>query len=361
MDNALQSALQGKNSKALQTISEIYYDPVGGFQNVARTLAAAQRVDKSIRRSDVLDFMNSQKQPQLTQRAKGYNSFIPQQQGQQMQFDLAFAKRFPGKSPYKYAFIAIDSFSKKLAVIPQKTKESSETAASLDKAIEQLGVPATAMFDEGTEFKDAFKRRLAYYQISGRSTRKHALFAERVIRTMKEKLLKRMEAMKNNRWDQLVDVVVKQYNSEEHSAIGMPPNDATRLENHTSALESMKSRAKNNRKYADINVGDSVRLLQKPEGNRASYRIAEEGWTRVMFRVLDKTPSDDGIEYTLENQTRTFLRHEMQLVTGNAEPSEEMREGMLRRLQNTFPDTRQPAPAPTLKRLRRLRPDQVVS
>ena len=191
-----------KSERSIQreTVGKVYYDPITGFQNIERTLAAARKLDNTVTREDVYGFLKSQTETQLATKRR-YNSYVPQQAGHQMQFDLAFASRFPGRSPYKYALIAIDSFSKKLAVIPQKTKTASETAQSLDKAIDKLGVPATAMMDDGSEFKDAFKRRLQWYQIEGLTTRKHALFAERVIRTFKEKLLKRMQAMKLNRWE----------------------------------------------------------------------------------------------------------------------------------------------------------------
>jgi hypothetical protein len=341
------------------TIRKIYYNPIDGFQNQARTLTAARRVDPDIKASDVRDFLRKQTATQM-QTKRGDNSFIPQQKGVQMQFDLAFASRFPGSSPYKYAFIAIDIFSKKLAVIPQKTKEASETADSLDEAIKQLGVPVTSMSDEGTEFQGIFKARLRYYQIEGLTTRKHALFAERVIRTFKEKLLKRMEAMNIRRWDQLVPAVVKQYNSEEHAAVKMEPNEAEHVENHDVARENMKKRAKHNNRYDPINVGDEVRLLKKPEGNRASYRIGEDAFTRVTFAVTDKQSTTNGVAYTLENQQRAFLRHEIKLVTGSDAATKEEQDAMLERLNASFDNARDaPQPAPGFRRLRRLTREQV--
>ena len=315
-----------------QTISKVYYDPVTGFQNLARTLQAVQKIDKTIERQDVKDFMERQKETQFKPETK-QNSFVPLQAGHQMQFDLAFASRFPGKSPYKYALIAIDSFSKKLAVIPQKTKTASETAEALDKAIAKLGIPATAMMDEGSEFKDAFRRRLDYYKIEPLTTRRHAIFAERVIRTFKEKITKRMESLKLSRWDELVDAVTQQYNSEVHEATNMTPLQADEIENHDKAYDRMRKRAKMNRKYDPISVGDEVRLLRKPEGGRAAYRVGEDAWTRVTFKVLKIEPTENGTSYTLENQPRKHLRHEIKLVKGSEEPSEELRNAMVRRLE----------------------------
>ena len=340
-----------KEQEIAKTISKVYYDPLTGFQNLARTLVAAQKIDKSIEREDVKQFLERQKETQFRPQTK-QNSFIPQQAGHQMQFDLAFASRFPGKSPYKYALIAIDSFSKRLAVIPQKTKTAAETADALDKAVEKLGIPATAMMDDGSEFKDAFKRRLLYYKIEPLTTRRHAIFAERAIRTLKEKITKRMEALKLSRWEQLVDAVTNQYNSEVHNATGMTPLEADKVENHDEAYESMKRRGKTNRKYEPISVGDDVRLLKKPEGNRAHFRVGEDAWTRLSFKVLKIEPTENGTAYTLEHQPRKYLRHEVKLVKGSEEPSEELREEMLKRVMGE--DVSVEAPPREFKRLRRI-------
>ena len=109
-------------------------------------------------------------------------------------------------------------------------------------------------------------------------SRKHALFAERVIRTFKEKLLKRMHAMKLNRWEDLIDVVVTQYNAEVHAATGMTPEKADLIENHDEAWESMAKRAKHNMKYETIKVGRSDCLRKR----RATERAIE--WGRTLGR-----------------------------------------------------------------------------
>ena len=212
------------------------------------------------------------------------------------------------------------------------------------------------MMDDGSEFKDAFRRRLQYYKIEPLTTRRHAIFAERAIRTFKEKNTKRMEALKLSRWDELVDAVTKQYNSEAHEATGMTPLQADKIENHDKAYDSMKQRAKMNRKYDPISVGDDVRLLKKPEGNRAHFRVGEDAWTRVAFKVLKVEPTENGTAYTLEHQPRKYLRHEVKLVKGSEEPSEELRDEMVKRLagEEEAP-MREEAPPREFIRLRRIR------
>jgi hypothetical protein len=80
-----------------KTIAKVYYDPLKGFQNLGRTLEAVRKIDKSIKREDVKQFLERQEETQFRPQTK-QNSFVPQQAGHQLQFDLAFASHFPRKS-----------------------------------------------------------------------------------------------------------------------------------------------------------------------------------------------------------------------------------------------------------------------
>ena len=149
-----------------------------------------------------------------------------------------------------------------------------------------------------------------------------------------------MNAMSLRRWDHLVEVVVNQYNNEKHSSTGMTPEEANKSENHDKALKRMESRAKHNLVRPKINVGDTVRLLKKPEGNRASFRVGEDAWTRTTFKVLQIESTENGNTFTLEHQTKKFLRHEIKLVTGNERPSEQLEDEMITKLNATFDNKR---------------------
>ena len=46
--------LKEKEQEIAKTIGKVYYDPLTGFQNLARTLAAAQKINKSIERENVV-------------------------------------------------------------------------------------------------------------------------------------------------------------------------------------------------------------------------------------------------------------------------------------------------------------------
>ena len=91
--------------------------------------------------------------------------------------------------------VAIDSFTKKTAAVPVKSKDAPAVARAWDEVLQKLGIPANVYVDAGTEFKGALsKQKLDFYDIDKQITRGHAYFAERVIRTLKEGVLRRLSA-----------------------------------------------------------------------------------------------------------------------------------------------------------------------
>ena len=60
------------------------------------------------------------------------------------------------------------------------------------KVKSELGIPAHIYSDDGKEFKKEFREALEYWDINKLVTRGHAHFAERMIRTLKEAILRRI-------------------------------------------------------------------------------------------------------------------------------------------------------------------------
>jgi hypothetical protein len=301
-------------------LRKVYYDPDTGFGNHAETLEEALKFDNTMTHEDVRDFMRAQKVTQF-RPVRGKNSYVPPEALFQIQFDVAYMDRVSA-GPFKYALIAIDAFSKKLAVIPQRTRTAETTAESLKKVLQELGLPAYALTDDGSEFKRDFKDLLDYYDIPQRVTRGHAIFAERVIRTVKEALVKRVEAV-GGQWNKYIPTVVQRYNKKKHSATGMSPDDAMKHENRTPIRKRLESIAKTSKKHPQLKIGDQVRVFKKPAFG-ASYRVTEDAWSRTVFSVASIKRTDMGNVYTLnESQNQTYMRNELLRITGpDAPPAE---------------------------------------
>ena len=299
-----------------RTISSIYYSVSGGFGSIADTLRRAKEVDVSITRADVKRFLDKQAVRQR-KKPRRYNSYVPAGRLEQIQIDLAdFGK---ARARFRYGLVAIDSFTKHLAVIPINNKTSATTAGVLDLVIERVGMPATALTDEGGEFQAAFAERLDFYEIDHVVTRTPPIFVERVIRTIKEHLESRMVAMNTRAWHTMIDAVVTKYNDDIHTAIKMTPLQATLLENQWAVKMNIMARAKRNRVYPDLKTGDNVKVIRKP-GKYAEFKAGFVNWTEDVYKIESIAYEHGARMHKLEGRERPLLRHELLKVEGAERP-----------------------------------------
>ena len=193
-----------------QTIKAVYEDPRTGFGSIDLTWRLARARDRTITRQEVASYINGLR-VQRDRPQRGYNSYVPPLPMHQLQIDLADMKAF-GAVPYPYMFVAVDAFTKKVSAIPLKDKKASNTAQGLRKVISELGIPAHIYSDDGTEFKKEFREALEYWDINKLVTRGHAYFAERMIRTLKEAILRRIAAGVGRRgqWHLLLPDIISQ-------------------------------------------------------------------------------------------------------------------------------------------------------
>ena len=215
--------------------------------------------------------------------------------------------------------VAIDSFSKKVAALPLKDRLSTTTATAMRTIIDSLGIPAQVYSDDGAEFKKEFKQLLDDWSIDKQITRGHAFFVERVIRTIKEAILRRLErgVGRRGQWHLLLPDIIAQINNRTHTATGVTPNEAYGdPAKADQAWNSMKSRAKETAEpRALIQAGDRVRIRLKPQEARASYRVNELKWSEKVYRVQSIQHSGSGPRYRLEGWPETLVRRDIRKVS----------------------------------------------
>lgn len=211
------------------------------------------------------------------------------------------------------ALVAVDVFSKLASVQPLASKRPADTAKALDRVVEELGVPATVMTDEGGEFEGAFAERLRYYDTQHLLQRPHAYFAERFVRTLKEWLLKRRRAFGGS-WVENLPAVMRRYNvAVEHSATGMTPAEAAKDDNRERVHGALEGRRKKpRREVVQLKEGDMVRYLLKP----TRRRFDTVDWSRTVHAVEGTEVAADGSTlYRIANappkRREGFLRHEL--------------------------------------------------
>ena len=144
-------------------------------------------------------------------------------------------------------------------------------------------------------------------------TRGHPAFAERFIPTFKDKLFKRIENDEKNRkpyiqWIDYIDETMVTYNYKDvHSATGLTPNKARDKDNEFKSKLNISMKAKKERIYPTLEVGDRVKILRKKaitEKERTSHFLQGEYTVEAIDTKLNQQ------YYTLEGYNRP-MRHEL--------------------------------------------------
>jgi hypothetical protein len=183
-------------------------------------------------------------------------------------------------------------------------------------------MPLKLQTDQGTEFlyrglQSYLKgKRITFFTLK---SDKKAAIAERVIRTLKEKIYRYMEEKNSERYIDVLPDLVASYNDTYHKSIKMAPSEVTEA-NEGEVLENLYGDAwasDKKKKKPKFKVGDFVRI-SKVKG------VFEKGyvgnWTEEIFIVdLVKTSAIPQVMYKLRDWNGdklegSFYDKELQLV-----------------------------------------------
>lgn len=232
------------------------------------------------------------------------------------QIDLAEMRPYSKQnSGHNYILVVIDVFSKMLWTRPLKDKTANMVESAVKHVFKSSGrKPQNLQSDNGKEFYNAkFHSLMKVNNINHYSTfsTTKAAVAERVIRTLKEKLYKKFSLQGSYNWINILDQVTYEYNNTKHSVIKMKPINVTKkVEKHL--LNSVYSHIKivGKQKYK---VNDVVRI-SKHKG------VFEKGftpnWSTELFKII-KVKLSNPVVYYLEDMENnpikgTFYAEELQ-------------------------------------------------
>ena len=201
---------------------------------------------------------------------------------------------------YKYILIVIDCFSKYLWMQPIRNKTGPEVSKVLTVILRnsEKRIPKNLQTDHGKEFYNkTFQKLMQQYKIrhySVYSTMK-ASIAERVIRTVKEKLFKMFNLYGSYKWTHLLQTIASLYNNTKHRTIGRKPVEVTKnvetlllrtVYNHVKVAEKGK-----------FKVGDVVRISKYKHAFEKGYT---PNWSTELFKVI-KVCITNSFTYHLED------------------------------------------------------------
>ena len=156
----------------------------------------------------------------------------------------------------------------------------------------------------------------AYVESEGRivQDKRPPCFCRAFFKTFKDKLCKRVENDEQNKktniqWIDYIDEIVLTYNNKDvHSATGQTPYKARDTDNEFKSRLNIAMKAKKQRLYPELSVGDKVKIKRKKattEKERTSHFLKGEYTVESIDEKLNQT------YYTLEGYNRPLLRHEL--------------------------------------------------
>lgn len=315
-------------------LEEIYSDPAqpGSFTSadkLQRTLKKLKNV--SVKLQSIKEWLKSKDtytKHRVARTVFKRNPIIAPYKNAQWQGDLADVSNLASKNEgIRYLLVMIDVVSKFVWVEPLKTKQGKVVLEGLKNIFDRAGAkPERMQTDEGKEFLDSGVQEylktndIRFFTVK---SDKKAAIAERVIRTLKEKLYRYMHEAHTKRYIDVLQDLVTSYNNTYHSSIKMAPSEVSDktegevLKNlygymwETDLIDEKKTEHK-----LKLKEGDFVRISRVKGPFKKGYI---GNWTEEIFIVDQAKGRVPKVMYKLkdwggEKIEGSFYTEEVQLV-----------------------------------------------
>ena len=208
----------------------------------------------------------------------------------------------------RFILVVIDCFSKMLYAEPVKRKNADYMSMAFKKIFENLNFfPNSIITDRGLEFYNLQVQKIFdHYGVNHYSTKTKtkwkASMAERVIRTIKNRLEKYFYSTKTHKWIDFLPQLVKNYNSTPHRTIGMAPDQVT-FENSPAIYKHV---------FGDSNLvvkprlkkGDRVRILIDKTIFDKGYN---QNWSDQIYKIKSVHQRAGVVWYKIEDLDNNIL------------------------------------------------------
>jgi hypothetical protein len=250
------------------------------------------------------------------------------------QFDadlIVIPKYAAANDGIQYLLVAIDVFSRFVWVVPLKNKTGPLVKAAFSKIFRQGRKPRRIRTDRGSEFtnhiiREFFESEKVNVTLYYTSNEKQANFAERVIKTLKTKIMRYMTKAKTDRYIDVLSAIVKSYNAMEHKGINEAPVNITEENEKKHWWDMYWPREPYDKKVKKImrrkiqftfNIGDLVRITKTREALQREY---DARWTGEIFKIVARhvrqgIPIYKITDLSDEKLEGTFYQSELQKVT----------------------------------------------
>ena len=168
--------------------------------------------------------------------------------------------------------------------------------------------------DEKAIASSDFKQYVEDEGIELYRTRGHPAFAERFIRTFKDKLFKRVEVDEKkgkeniDSTDYILEIMLTYSNKDVHSSTGQTPNEPRKDKNEYKSVMNVSMKAKKEKLYPELKVGDEVKIIRKkPSRKKKTSHFLKGEYT--VEEITTKLKQQN--YYKLTDYPRPLMRHDI--------------------------------------------------
>jgi hypothetical protein len=203
---------------------------------------------------------------------------------------------------YKFIFVIIDCFTRYTWAVPMKSITANSAWDALTKVInESKRRPDNLWVDQGSEFignrKKLDNMGIVMYHTYNQGK---SVMAERMHRTIREKLGRRMTEVNTQRWVDLLPEIMKEYNERDiHSAIRMTPKEASNLDDGRAQLLWFHQ-YNAERVGPKYQMGDWVRIWREP--TQYQKRAGSRRWQDEKFLVVEVRSRTRPVTYRIQDE-----------------------------------------------------------
>ena len=242
---------------------------------------------------------------------------------QQVQGDLIDLSRLARENDKnRYILTVVDSFSRLGFASAIPDKKATTVANAFQDILKKMNYKPLYFFsDNGKEFYGAFRKMLKKKNIlfyTSKDKEIKAGIAERFNRTILTKLARYLSKQNSNRYVDALPLIIRNYNNQRHSALGISPNKVSHTNKERVWLRlhhKCTHRKKIKKVKTDLKIGDYVII---PKTKKTFAKGYQTGWTGEIFRVskLKNTTPQSYVLQDLSSDpiTGVFYRQELQKV-----------------------------------------------
>ena len=152
--------------------------------------------------------------------------------------------------------------------------------------------------------QDCFKEHDIFHIV----TLSHSVFAERMIRTFKNMVYKRIGKSEKPWYEFIYPILLTYNNLMIHNTIKMSPNDARKESNKLKVKMNLELHAKHTRSYPPLAVGDSVKVYKKKD-KLDKERVSS--WSENRYEILDIQEHNRQLFYKVAGRDKLLMRAEL--------------------------------------------------